>query len=357
MSSEYAVLPHDGLRRFATAVLEAGGVPAPHAALIGDSLVASNLRGVDSHGVQLILFYLTHIENGNVNVGAQGRVAHESGGAMVYDGENGLGQVVSAACCEHVIRLARGSGLGMVTARESNHFGAAAYWAQRIARAGLIGLVMCNATPLVNPWQGREKRFGTNPICMALPGPEIFLLDMATTTVALNKIYKAVLGGKDRIPEGWALDPDGNPTTDPKLALEGTPMPLGGYKGSGLAMMAEILSAVLSGGAMSTELGGIRVHEKPMRVGHFFLGIEVERFLPMDDFVDRMTRLREMVKNTAPAPGFDEVLIAGEPEWREEARRRERGIPLDLEIWKQLVEAGAARRVPAPEARITSSLE
>jgi LDH2 family malate/lactate/ureidoglycolate dehydrogenase len=357
MSSDYAVLPHDDLRQFATALLRAAGVPAEHAALIGDSLVAANLRGVDSHGVQLILFYLTHIENGNVDVAAKGRIALESGSTMVYDGQNGLGQVVSAECCDHVIRLARTSGLGMVTARESNHFGAAAYWAQRIARAGLIGLVMCNATPLVVPWQGKEKRFGTNPICMALPGPDIFLLDMATTTVALNKIYKAVLSGKDRIPEGWALDPDGNPTTDPKLALEGTPMPLGGYKGSGLAMMAEILSAVLSGGAMSTELGGIRVQNKPMRVGHFFLGIEVERFLPLDEFVARMTRLREMVKNTEPAPGYDEVLVAGEPEWRAEAKRRAQGIPLDLEIWKQLRDAAAARRVAAPEARITSSLE
>ena len=151
--------------------------------------------------------------------------------------------------------------------RESNHFGAAAYWAQRIASHGMIGIVLCNATPLVAPWQGKEPRLGTNPICMALPGGNVWLLDMATTTVAMNRIWKAAANGEPTIPAGWAMDKDGHPTTDTQAAVGGSPMPLGGYKGTGLAVMVEILCAVLSGGAMATELGGLRVKGKPMRAG------------------------------------------------------------------------------------------
>src|SRR5262249_601203 len=148
---------------------------------------------------------------------------------------------------------------------------AAAFWAQKISRAGYIGIAMCNSTPLVAPWQGKERRLGTNPICMSVPGPDTFLLDMATTTVALNRVYKAILSGDKTIPAGWAMDAEGNPTIDPIVARDGLPMPLGGYKGTGLAVMVEILCAVLSGGAMLTDVGGIRYTGKEMRASHMFL--------------------------------------------------------------------------------------
>jgi len=250
------VIEHRALAQFARAIMEATGVPAASAALIGDSLVAANLRGVDSHGVQLLIWYAQQIQDGNIDVATKGRIASESGACIVYDGSNGLGQVVSQECCNHAIRLGKRYGVGVVTARESSHFGASAWWAQKIAGEGLIGIAMCNATPLVAAWQGIDKILGTNPICMAVPGPDSFLLDMATTTVALNRIHKAILSGETEIPPGWAMDAEGNPTRDPKVALEGLPMPLGGYKGTGLALMVEILCAVISGGAMMTEVAG-----------------------------------------------------------------------------------------------------
>src|SRR5678815_2276110 len=128
----------------------------------------------------------------------------------------------------------------MVVARESSHFGAAAYGAQKYSREGLIGIVMCNASGLVPPWQGREPRYGTNPICMSVPGGR-WLLDMATTTVAAGKIFKAATNGQETIPAGWAMDTEGVPTTSVQVALKGLISPLGGYKGSGLALMVEIL--------------------------------------------------------------------------------------------------------------------
>ena len=209
-------------------------------------------------------------------------------------------------------------------------------------------MVMCNATALVAPWQGRDKMLGTNPICMAVPGPNSFLLDMATTTVALNKIYKALLSGDQTIPDGWAMDVDGHPTNHPQTAIDGLPMPLGGYKGSGLAVMVEILCAALSGGAMLTNVGGIRVKSIPMRASHLFLAIDVARFLPIEEFAERMQWLRETITHSRPAAGFEEVMIAGDPEWRTEEKRRATGIPVALGIWEQLTLLAGRLNVAVP---------
>jgi LDH2 family malate/lactate/ureidoglycolate dehydrogenase len=338
----------DVLTRFASHLLIAAKVPHAKADLVAQSLVAANLRGVDSHGLQLLPFYIELILIGNINIQTDGHVASENGACLTYDGENGIGQWISETCCAHAIRLARAHGIGIAVARESNHFGAAAFWAQRMSSAGLIGIVMCNASPLVAPWQGREVRFGTNPICVSVPGPNTWLLDMATTTVALGKILNAQFQGRTSIPPGWAMDSQGVPTENVDTALNGLLMPLGGYKGSGLAMIAEILCAVLSGGAMSTELGGIRIQGQPMRTSQFFLAIDVARFMPLDQFYQRMQSLVAMVKSSHPAKGYDEVLVAGELEWRTEEARRHDGIPLSEGVWQNLVDAAQRLGVALP---------
>jgi LDH2 family malate/lactate/ureidoglycolate dehydrogenase len=290
-------------------VLVASGVAPEHAALVAESLVAANLRGVDSHGIHLLVSYLDQIHAGDVDVAAVGQVAVESGALMVYDGCNGLGQVVSSACVGHAIRLAAEHGLGMVTSRESNHFGAAAFWAMKIAETGKIGLAFCNASPIVPPWQGKEGRFGTNPICMAVP-----------------------VGARD-------------PTTDTEAAYKGLLMPLGGYKGSGLAMMVEILCGAISGGAMSTQLGGLRVRGKRVRNSQTFIAIDVGRVQP--DFRERVDWLIGEVKGAAPAAGYEEVLVANEPELRMERERLRSGIPVADGTYEGLL--AAAVRVGVTE--------
>ncbi len=333
---------------FARRLLTAAAVSGDKADLVARSLVAANVRGVDSHGLQLLPFYLEQIQMGNMNIATDGHVVSESGGCLTYDGELGIGQWISKICCGHAIRLARAHGIALVVARESSHFGAAAFWAQQISAEGLIGIVMCNASPLVAPWQGKEPRFGTNPICMSVPGAKTWLLDMATTTVALGKIMNAQFHGRATIPEGWAMDSEGVATTDTQTALSGLLMPLGGYKGSGLAMLAEILCAVLGGGAMSTQLGGIRVKGQPMRTSQLFLAINVARFLPLEDFERRMQALVAMVKSSKTARGYDEVLVAGDPEWRIEEQRRRDGIPLSQGVWQNLVQAAQQLSVALP---------
>jgi len=342
-------LSSDVLTRFAYQLLIAARVSAAKADLVATSLVAANLRGVDSHGLQLLPFYIELILMGNINIETDGRVVNENAACITYDGQNGIGQWISEICCGHAIRLARAHGIGMVVTRESNHFGAAAFWAQRMSSAGLIGIVMCNASPLVAPWQGCEQRFGTNPICMSVPTPgNTWLLDMATTTAALGKVLNAQFQGRTTIPPGWAMDSEGVPTQDVETALSGLLMPLGGYKGSGLAMMAEILCAVLGGGAMSTELGGIRIQGQPMRTSQFFLAIDVARFMPLDAFHRRMQSLVGLVKSSRPAQGYHEILVAGEPEWRAEEVRRRDGIPLSDGVWQNLVQAAQQLEVPIP---------
>ena len=348
MADDFVRISHLPLTAFAKNILEAAQVPEATAVLVAESLVAANLRGVDSHGVQLLIWYTDQIGAGNVDIHTSGRIASENGACLVYDGENGIGQLISTRCCEHAIRLASAGGIGMVVARNSTHFGAAAWWAQKLAAAGLIGIVMCNATALVAPWQGRDKMLGTNPISMAVPGPNSFLLDMATTTVALNRIFKALLSGDTTIPDGWAMDSEGNPTNDPQTAIDGLPMPLGGYKGSGLAVMVEILCAALSGGPMLTNVGGIRVKSIPMGASHMFLAIDVARFMPLEEFTARMHWLRETITHSRPAAGFEEVMIAGDPEWRMEARRLRRGIPIAKGIWTQLMQLAERLNVRVP---------
>jgi LDH2 family malate/lactate/ureidoglycolate dehydrogenase len=247
------------------------------------------------------------------------------------------------------VRLGKEHGVGIAIARQSNHFGAAAFWAQRISSNGMIGIVFSNASPAVPPWQGREGRLGTNPFCVSVPssGAGEWLLDMATTRVAMNKIVKAG-HQQDKIPSGWALDSRGVPTTDIDKALKGLLMPLGEYKGSGLAMMIEILCAALGGGVMSTEVGGLHLLDRPMNTSQFFQAIDVTRYLPLSQFQQRMEHLVKTVKSAQPAEGYGEVLVAGDPERKSERQRLREGIPIEAGIWQRLLEIARTYQVPVP---------
>jgi LDH2 family malate/lactate/ureidoglycolate dehydrogenase len=340
------LISHTQLADFCERILLAAGVPRHKALIVATSLVASNLRGVDSHGIQLLPFYLDQLLAGEMDAHADGRVISESGCCMTFDAQNTLGAWVGEVCCGHAVRIAKANGMAMVVARDSNHFGAAAWWAQKMRAAGQIGIVMCNASPIVPPWQGKEGRLGTNPICMSVPGP--FLLDMATTTVAAGRIFKAFINGQPEIPAGWAFDAAGVPTTDTSAAYKGMLMPLGGYKGSGLGMMVEILCSTLSGGTMPNEVGSIRNRGRLLGNSQMFMAIDVARFMPVEEFTARVEHLVSLMKNTPAAPGYSEVMVAGDPEWRTEAERREKGIPLAEGNWETLCKAAARVKVEAP---------
>jgi LDH2 family malate/lactate/ureidoglycolate dehydrogenase len=340
------LIPAARLAQFSEEILTGAGVAPRQAKIVADCLLYANLRGVDSHGIQLLPFYIEQILAGEMDPKADGEVISEFGSCLHFDAQNGIGQWVAEQCSAHAVRIAKAQGVGFVVARESNHFGACGWWAQKMRDAGQIGIVFCNASPIVPPWQGKEGRLGTNPICVALPGP--WLLDMATTTVAAGKIFKAYLNGQPEIPAGWAFDVNGVPTTNTEAAYKGLLMPLGGYKGSGLAMMVEILCGVLGGGAMANELGGIRYRGKKVRVSQTFLAIDIARFMPVEEFTARMEKLVGIMKSTPAAPGYEEVLVAGEPEWRIEAQRQRDGIPIADGNWDMLCKAARSVGVAVP---------
>jgi LDH2 family malate/lactate/ureidoglycolate dehydrogenase len=350
MAEPYFVVEHKALEAFAQQLLQGVGVAPHRAALVASNLIFGNLRGVDSHGMQLLPYYVDQLNSGLIDGAQDGEPLQEGGGTMLYNAANGLGAVTSAICCDHAIRLAKANGIAFVVARDANHFGAAAYWGRRISSAGLIGFAFCNASPIVPPFQAKEPRLGTNPICMAVPGPEdtAWLLDMATTTVAANRIFKAYHNKQEEIPAGWAMDKEGRPTTNTVEAFNGLVMPLGGYKGTGLSVMVEILCAILGGGAMSTEVGGLRVKDRPMGVSHSFLAIDPARFVGADQFNGRMDKLTGYLHSATPGAGYDEVLIAGEPEARFEKQRRETGIPLGPGEWQRLIDWAAKLNITPP---------
>jgi LDH2 family malate/lactate/ureidoglycolate dehydrogenase len=351
-------LSDQALCDFITRILGGAGVPESHAMLVSNSLVAANLRGIDSHGLQLLSGYMQQLREGGVDGSASGVIASETSACLLYDGQNGLGQVVAHTCAHHAVRLARDNGVGLVIARNSHHFGAAFYWSEIMARAGCIGITMSTTGIVIPPWQGKSARLGTNPIAMAVPGfcRETWSLDMATTTVARNRVASSIDYGLSTIPASWRfMDENGNPTTSCRDAENGWPQPLGGYKGTGLAMMVEILCAGLSGGPMSTEAPFYRDGVVPLRTSHMFMAVDPTRFMQPGEFEKRMVRLIGLVKSSEPASGYDEVLVAGEPEWRMEKERSRDGIPIPKPLWTRIVNLARNLKVSPPKLDATGS--
>ncbi len=352
-SSPVTWLRAEDLRTFCRTLLTALGTGEAQADVVATSLVAANVRGVDSHGIQMLATYIQQARAGGFNLPATGRVLREDGVCLHYDGENGLGQVVADQCCDHAIRIAKALGVAVVVACRSNHFGAGAWWGEKISRQGLIAIVMSNACPAVAPWQGKTAILGTNPLCVTVPGLNgqgRWLLDMATTTVALGKLGHAAQLNRPTIPLEWGfLDAAGQPTTDTAAAQKGSPTPIGGYKGTALAMMIELLCSGLSGGAMATELPIYRTGGDPLNISHTFIVIDPSRFLPGGEFERRAGRLVDLVKVSQPATGYNEVLVAGEPEWNCEQARTTQGIPVPVKLWTKLGAIAAELGVTPPE--------
>ncbi len=325
------------LRRFVVAVLEAHGVPPEHAELCAEVLVAADLAGIDSHGVSRLGFYTHKLRGGHVNPTPEPTIAVDNGSACVIDGDNGLGMVAGRMGMDLAIERAAEGVAASVSVGHSNHYGIAGWYALRAVEHGMIGISMTNSATLVAPTFGRTAMLGTNPIAIAVPTgtDRPFLLDMATSTVAAGKLQLAMATG-DPIPEGWAIDADGDPTTDPGVGFGGALLPLGSsrshgsHKGYGLAVVVDIFSALLSGANFGAGLPGlVREFNDVSNVGHFFAAIRVEAFLGLEEFAAKMRTMIGDLHGAPTAPGEEQVLVAGEPELDERARRERDGIPLD----------------------------
>jgi len=234
--------------------------------------------------------------------------------------------------------------------KHSTHFGMAATYVLEALEAGMISLVFSNASRAMPPWGGREALLGTSPLAAGAPageGKAAFLLDMSPAVAARGKIRRALKRGES-IPPGYALDAEGRPTTDPERALQGVVLPIGGPKGSGLSMLMDIFGGVLSGAASGGDVGDQYKHARPQDVGHFFLALKPDLFVPLAQYRERMDALIARVRACPPAAGFTEVLIAGEPELRHEAQRRRCGIPYNRAEIADLQREAAAVGIAPP---------
>jgi LDH2 family malate/lactate/ureidoglycolate dehydrogenase len=341
---------HEKLAAFVQAALEKLGVPGGDARIAADALVAADLRGVDTHGVIRFspqAWYVKWLTEGSMTARPDIRVISESASTALIDGDRGMGMVVGHRAMELAIRKAKQSGIAVVGVRNSRHYGMSAYYAMQALAHDMIGLAMTNASRQVVPTFGREARFGTNPLCFAVPTDEErpFVLDMATTTAAAGKLELAGRLGKS-IPAGWALDESAKSTNDPRVAQKARRLlPLGGsrengsHKGYSLAILVEILCGVLTG-----TLTALNADQDPR--GHFFGAIRVDAFRPLAEFKQDMDRLIRELKSTPAIEGQSRVYVAGEIEFESEEERAERGIPLLPSVLKGLREVGEQLGVP-----------
>ncbi len=346
--------PAEELTTFCCAVLERLDVPAADARHVADCLVLAELRGVDSHGVVRLPVYAKRLQAKVVNARPNIRVEPRAAAVSLVDGDNGLGPVVGARAMEEALRLAEASGIGYVGVRGSNHFGAAAYYvAQAIAR-GYIGCAVSNAPPNMAAFGGRVRFLGTNPMAIGIPaGKERPLLfDASSSVVARGKIIMAAHRNLP-IPEGWAIDPEGRPTTDAPAALAGAVLPFGGPKGSAISFIIDILSGVVTGASFALHLNTLENLNAVQNLGHVFAAVRTDLFLPQPEFARRMDEILGMLKSSPPAAGVERVRAPGEVEFELEALYRAMGISVPDEVVSQLVELGNQVGVPFPKVGLS----
>lgn len=329
-------IPSQRLQNYSAGILSAAGLPEEDARLVAESLVDANLRGVDSHGVSRIPIYVKRLQLGLVNTRPRVRVVKEKGGALVIDGDNGMGQVVMERSLELAKKRLPSAGTVSVAVHNSNHYGSGAYFAKKAVASNAAIFLYGNAPATMSTWGGRERFLGTNPYTFGVPAGsrEPMILDMATSVVARGKIILANQVG-EQIPEGWAVDVNGEPTTDPEAALAGSVLPFGGAKGYGIALMIEVMAAMFTGANSGPEIGDLYDDlDRPQGVGAFFTLHDVSSFQPLAQFGRRMENLFEAIKHSGSENR--EVLIPGELEARAARRNREQGIAVPQAVIAEL---------------------
>jgi len=329
----------DALRAFVSSILQKANVPAADAEIVADCLLTANLSGVDSHGVVRLAHYVRRLENGTIRAQPQIEVQRTAPAVAIVDGGDGLGHVVTHRACTEGMTLARETGTAMVSVRHSSHFGMTGFYLLRLVAEGFIGMMMTATDAFLIPFGARKPFLGTNPIAFGFPTPGIpLVLDMATTSIPYGKVALAKTEGRE-IPPDWGLDEDGNPTTDPNR-IAGL-HPIAGPKGSGLAMVIDLLCSVLSGMPFGPHINQMYGEmDQPRQLGHFICIWDVRRLMPLERFVERMHDVVDEFHALPPAEGFSQVYYPGEIEGLRREERRRQGVPLDPGLRDELTELG-----------------
>ena len=309
--------PLHELHAFCCDILGVAGVARDAAVVIADSLTDAEARGLASHGViRLLPVYVRRLQAGTTKAAPDIQVVERRRSAALVDGDSGPGQVVGRRAMAMAIEMARETGTGVVGVRNSSHFGTSSFFVEQAVHTDMIGMALTNAPSNMPPAGGRARYFGTNPLALGIPcGAERpVILDMSTSVVARGKIVMAQKAGED-IPPGWAIDEHGEPTQDAAAALRGAVLPMAGYKGAGLALMIDALCGVLTGAAFGSHIVDLYDQgDRPQNVGHFFLAIDVEIFMPVDTFKARMDQFVQEIRSQPRMPGVERIFMPGEIE-------------------------------------------
>lgn len=337
MNPEQSYSP-EKLARTIAQLTVAAGVADEDAAILADALVYADLHGVSTHGVTRLNIYLRRMQAGLIDPRAELQVQARRPAVLEVDAANGLGQVQAVKTLRRLRTLAREYGIAAATIRRSQHFGALSYYCNLAAAEDMILLAMTNCEPAMSPAGGCEAFFGTNPIAASFPTGKGFpvKIDLATSIVARGNIIAANKAGRP-IPEGWALDPEGEPTTDAAAALAGTVLTMAGHKGYALALMVELFCGVLSGAAVGSDVGSMYKHlDRTQDVGHFFCLLDIAAFMEVDEFKQRIDATIDRIKACRKRPGTEEILVPGERSHRIAQQRRTMGVPISAETLAEL---------------------
>ncbi|MGB5052747.1 MAG: Ldh family oxidoreductase [Caldilineaceae bacterium] len=322
--------PVDELLALVTDVFVRCGMRGDDAALLADTLVYADLSGIHSHGVLRVPEYIVKLTTGGVNPAGRPALVRDVGACLVVDGGNSMGQIGMDFATKQVIERAAIHGIAAAGIRGSNHSGAMAYYAQQAVAHGMIGIATTNALPTMAPWGGAERILGINPLGVAIPAGEErpIVFDAAFSGSSHGKIR--IYGQKGwTLPEGWALDREGQPTTDPAAAIDGLLMPIGGFKGTALALIMGVLSSMLSGAAYGTELGDMESGPRPGQDGHFVAAIRVDAFEDLAVFKRRVDSAIRQIHDCRPAAGVERIYAPGELEFLRQEEYTAQGIPLN----------------------------
>lgn len=330
-SKEKSNIPYEELRELGIQALQKMGVPDEDAKVAVEVLLRADLRGITTHGINRLPIYIQRMRKGLMNPRPKIKVESPAPGLRVVYGDDGLGPVVGARGMKEAIELAKTNGTAFVGCRDSNHFSAASPYVLMACREKLIGIAGTNAFPSMPPTGGLGNIVGNNPIAIGAPceGEVPFVLDIAMSVSARGRM-RQMADKMEKMPEGWAVDKQGKPTTDPMEGLKGYVLPVGQHKGYGLAIALDILSGVLTGAGFATGVKSlVQQWEEPQHVGHFFIAIDPTRFMPWEEFSERLKALFLILRGTQRINPESPILIPGEIEDALEKKRLATGIPMD----------------------------
>jgi len=309
------------------------GFGAKDADIISDTLMFAELRNVTSHGIVRLPTYIERVEKGLINQNANMKFTNNNAAAVtMLDADNGMGQVAGYKAMKQVMNIAKLYGIGMVAVKNSNHFGVASYYSLMALEENMIGIVMTNASPAIAPFGTKTPLLGTNPLTVAVPAKnnKPIVLDMSMSTVARGKIRMYALQNKD-MPLDWGLDVNGNPTSDPNEALKGSLVPIGGVKGSGLSLIVDLLTGVLTGTSLTGEVKTVTNMSGPSKTSHVFIAINIGSFINAEIYKNNVDMVIDKIKNLPPK-GDSEIYMAGEIEQNLMEKRKTEGIPVEINV-------------------------